>query len=70
MRELADAERIRSFMRVLGREADQEVNAYLTGGATAVLVGWRATTIDVDVTLVPDSDRLLQMCARLSNASS
>jgi hypothetical protein len=60
MRELADAERIRRFMRALGREAAEEGSAYLTGGATAVLVGWRESTIDVDVLLVPEHDRLLR----------
>ncbi len=49
MRGLADADRIREFMRALGREARAETAAYLTGGATAVLLGWRASTIDVDV---------------------
>jgi hypothetical protein len=33
---------------------------YLTGGATAVLLGWRETTIDADITIVPESDRLLR----------
>ncbi len=33
---------------------------YLTGGATAVLEGWRATTVDIDVRFEPDSDELLR----------
>jgi hypothetical protein len=32
---------------------------YLTGGATAVLEGWRESTIDVDVRFEPDSDAAL-----------
>jgi len=32
---------------------------YLTGGATAVLEGWRETTVDVDVRFEPDSDEAL-----------
>jgi len=67
MRALADAERIRRFMRVLGAEADAEGAAYLTGGATAVLFGWRATTIDVDLRLVPESDRLLRALPRIKD---
>src|SRR6201999_1643214 len=31
---------------------------YLTGGATAVLYGWRESTIDVDIKVVPDNDEL------------
>jgi hypothetical protein len=60
VRELADAERIREFMRLLGAAADEEADVYFTGGATAVLIGWRSTTIDVDVKFVPDRDALLR----------
>ena len=38
---------------------------YLTGGATAVLEGWRATTVDVDVRFEPDSDAALRRIAEL-----
>ena len=65
MRELADADRIRRFMRAFGREADAEGTCYLTGGATAVLVGWRESTIDIDIRLEPESDRLLREIQRL-----
>jgi hypothetical protein len=67
MRELTDARRLRRFMRAWGAKADVEAAAYLTGGATAVLVGWRATTLDVDVHLVPDSDRLLRALPALKD---
>jgi hypothetical protein len=33
---------------------------YLTGGATAVLEGWRASTVDIDLRLEPDIDSLLR----------
>ena len=70
MREVADAERIRLFLRALGAEADTDGAAYLTGGATAVLFGWRATTIDVDIALVPESDRLLRALPRIKDELS
>ena len=57
-------------MRVLGAEADTDGAAYLTGGATAVLQGWRSTTIDVDVKLVPESDRLLRALPRIKDELS
>lgn len=60
MRELADETRIRAFMRALARGAAAPGRVYLTGGATAVLSGWRDSTIDVDIKLVPDSDALLR----------
>jgi hypothetical protein len=49
MRELADADRIRLFMRALGEASAESARVYFTGGATAVLFGWRSSTIDVDV---------------------
>jgi hypothetical protein len=60
MRALADATRIQQFMKALGREADQSAQVYLTGGATAVLYGWRESTIDVDMKMVPDLDRVFR----------
>jgi hypothetical protein len=33
---------------------------YLTGGATAVLEGWRDSTVDIDVRFEPDSDAALE----------
>ncbi|MGH2372196.1 MAG: DUF6036 family nucleotidyltransferase [bacterium] len=60
MRALADTERIRRFMRVLSANAEPGTRVYFTGGATAVLLGWRSTTIDVDIKIIPESDRLLR----------
>jgi hypothetical protein len=52
-------------MRALGTETDAEGSVFFTGGATAVLVGWRSTTIDADILVVPDTDRLLGLLPRL-----
>jgi len=60
MRALADSTRIQEFMKALGRAADRPAQVYLTGGATAVLYGWRASTIDVDTKMVPDLDRVFR----------
>jgi hypothetical protein len=60
MRRLADAPRIRGFMRELGEAADIPARVFLTGGATAVLIGWRTSTIDIDLKIVPESDRLFR----------
>ena len=65
MRDLADAERIVRLARELGRTVPQGTRMYLTGGATAVLEGWRATTVDVDVRFEPDSDTALRRIAEL-----
>jgi hypothetical protein len=60
MRELADARRIHDLMEALGRRSEGPCRIYFTGGATAVLEGWRRSTIDADILILPDSDRLLQ----------
>lgn len=60
MRQLTDRDRIRELMRALGAQADQTARLYFTGGATAVLMGWRQTTIDVDIRIFPESDQLLR----------
>jgi hypothetical protein len=38
---------------------------YLTGGATAVLEGWRQSTVDIDVRFEPDSDAALSRIAEI-----
>lgn len=48
-------------MRLLGSRCPERVDVYFTGGATAVLYGWRETTIDVDIKLVPDKDEILRL---------
>jgi hypothetical protein len=60
MRALVDADRIRQLMQALGRVGRRPARVYLTGGATAVLQGWRRSTIDVDLKFVPDDDALLR----------
>ncbi len=65
MRERADSERIRRFLRELGRRARVDGRIYLTGGATAVLEGWRLSTIDVDLRFEPDDDALLRALPEL-----
>ena len=54
-------------MRALGRAADIDGACYLTGGTTAVLFGWRESTIDVDIRLVPETEVLLRAIQRLKD---
>jgi hypothetical protein len=65
MRRAVDAGRVRDFMRALGQEADRESRVYFTGGATAVLYGWRSSTLDLDLKIVPDDDCLLRAIPKL-----
>jgi hypothetical protein len=68
MRERLDAERIVRFMRALGSEASEEERIYFTGGATAVLHGWRSSTIDVDLKIVPESDAIFRALPALKES--
>ena len=68
MRELADRERIERFMEALGREARARVRVYLVGGTTAVLMGWRASTVDVDLVMRPEDDTLLRAIPALKSS--
>jgi hypothetical protein len=60
MREAVTEPRLRAFMRAIAAEAREHGRIYLTGGASAVLRGWRDSTIDVDITIIPESDRILR----------
>jgi hypothetical protein len=65
MRELANAERLQRLFRELAAATDEETAVFVTGGATAVLVGWRDTTLDADLVFVPERDALFRALARL-----
>jgi hypothetical protein len=60
MRPPVDDQRVRALVAGLARAAHGPVRLYLTGGSTAVLEGWRDTTIDVDLRFEPESDELLR----------
>jgi len=68
MRGLVDEARIRLFMRELGRAARRPARVYFTGGATAVLAQWRASTIDIDLKFVPEDDALFRAIPELKES--
>lgn len=65
MRAPVDAARVRALVRELGVAAPRGTRLYLTGGATAVLEGWRISTVDVDLRFEPESDALLKRIAEV-----
>jgi hypothetical protein len=66
MRDDANAERVATFLHALGRVGAPGDRAYLAGGASAVTVGWRASTKDVDLRIeAQHSDALLREIAEL-----
>jgi hypothetical protein len=60
VREVADRERIEAFMAALAREARDDTRVYLVGGTSAVLLGWRSSTMDIDLVIRPENDALLR----------
>jgi hypothetical protein len=62
-----DSGRVRAFTREVGRQATRDTKLYLTGGATAVLLGWREATLDIDIRFEPDTDELLMAIPRIKS---
>lgn len=60
MRAPVDRARIMQLKEQLGRAASVALRVYFVGGTTAVIVGWRDATIDVDLMIRPHDDSLLR----------
>lgn len=60
MRPDVDRARVLELLTELGRRVRADHTLYLVGGSSAVVVGWRASTRDVDMRPEPDSDELLR----------
>jgi hypothetical protein len=67
MRQPLTARLLHRFIERLGQEVSQETTCYLVGGASAVIVGWRSTTRDIDLKFVPDLPELGQIISQLKN---
>lgn len=60
MRGLSDKGRIEEFMKAFGGRTRHAARVYFTGGSTAVMHGWRAATVDIDLRFVPENDELFR----------
>ena len=65
MRSNIDPEKIEQLMEILGREARGSGSVYFTGGASALLIGWRSSTVDIDIRLDPEPPGIFQAIAKL-----
>jgi len=70
MRDIATSERIDRFLAALAKVATTPTTVYLVGGATAVLVGWRESTRDIDLVIRPETDALLRAIPKLKEQLS
>lgn len=59
---------LQRFMRELGRTTRSPANVYFTGGVTAILYGWRASTIDIDLVADPPDDDVIRAAAALKDS--
>lgn len=67
MRAETDKVKLERFMAALGGRVRGPGRVYLTGGATAVLHGWREATIDVDLKPDPEPPGLFEALAQLKD---
>ncbi len=60
-----DPIRLDRLLAELGQRARGHGRIYLTGGATALLYGWRQSTVDVDLKLDPEPEAIFEAIAQL-----
>jgi hypothetical protein len=65
MRSNVNPQKIEQLMKALGREARGSGSIYFTGGASALLIGWRNSTVDIDIRLDPEPSGIFQAIAKL-----
>jgi hypothetical protein len=61
----AGRERIEAFMSAFARVATGEARVFLVGGTSAVLLGWRESTLDIDLAMRPESDAMMRAIPEL-----
>src|SRR6266481_4343217 len=67
MRRKVTVETLKQFMQELAAASRSPGNVYFTGGATALLLGFREQTIDVDIKLDPEPEGAFEAIALLKN---
>lgn len=68
MRPPLDKERLTKFLKEFGNKIPGEGSIYLTGGATALLHGWREMTVDVDIKADPEPQGYFESIAELKDS--
>ena len=65
MRAETDKAKVEAFMTALGRRVEGPGRIYFAGGATALLYGWRTSTIDIDLKADPEPPKFFEAIAIL-----
>lgn len=63
MRNQSTRQSVEEFMRSIARQAKSECRVYFTGGATAVLMEWRESTVYIDIKFEPELDEVFRSIA-------
>ena len=69
-RDETDAPKVERLMEALGRRASGPGAVYFTGGASAVLLGWRTATVDADLLLDPEPAGVFEAIAHIKDELS
>ena len=67
MRPPVQLEKLETLMAAMGRRVKSSGRIYLTGGATALLHGWRPMTVDVDLKADPEPSGFFEAIATLKD---
>ena len=70
MRDPIQAIKLQALMEAFGKRVKTAGRIYLTGGATALLHGWRQMTIDVDLKADPEPQGFFEAIATIKDELS
>src|SRR5438309_834142 len=65
MQRSVNRSKLEEFMNAIGRRAKTPGIIYITGGSTALLLGFRDQTIDIDIKLDPEPEGVFEAIADL-----
>jgi hypothetical protein len=68
MRQAVTVQTLHQFMNELAALSQSRGNVYFTGGATALLLGFREQTIAIDIKLDPEPKGIFEAIAKLKNS--
>jgi hypothetical protein len=68
MRSAVTTESIHCFMERLGKAVSGDGRVYFTGGVSALLIGWRDTTVDMDLHAEPEPSGFFEALPELKES--
>jgi len=67
VRDPVDSKTVLTLLRELGNHCQGPGTVYITGGSSAVVIGWRETTIDIDLKFQPEPAGIFARIPELKN---